>query len=126
MTVGCNHHLAGSGAFGHAGHDELFRTDDDGAIHVAESHLRPTQFPWPKPTAANANLASGQSAHGIDGIDMGFAVNVLCTRSAFHHLPISFVTSARRAFAFTAQPQIGLVVPLHLIGRRGAQHEAEV
>src|ERR1019366_7525572 len=39
VTIGCDHHLAGSGAFGHTGHDELFGTDHDRAIHVAESHL---------------------------------------------------------------------------------------
>ena len=105
VTIGCDHDFTGSGAFGHAGHNELFRTDDDGTIYVAESHLRPAQFPGPEPTAANANLASRQSAPGIDGIDMGFAVYVFCARSSFHHLSISFLTHAVACLALSVSLQ---------------------
>src|ERR1035438_1925633 len=105
VTIGCDHDFTGSGAFGHAGHNELFRTDDDGTIYVAESHLRPAQFPGPEPTAANANLASRQSAPGIDGIDMGFAVYVFWARSSFHHLSISFLTHAVACLALSVSLQ---------------------
>ena len=46
-------------------------------------HLRAAQLARAQPVPNNADLAAGQGATGIDGLDVRIAVHVLCARLAF-------------------------------------------
>jgi hypothetical protein len=81
--------FAGTGTLRHTRYNELLRADDNIAIHISKAHLGPSQLFGPKTFTADADLASDQSAAGIDPLDMGNAVYVPCARLAVHDLQLS-------------------------------------
>ena len=90
-AVGGDNDLPRGGAVGHASHNELIGTDDDRAVHLAKTDFGAAQLAGTKAGSNNADLASGQSTNGINGLDVRLAVHVFCARFAFHQWPSSLL-----------------------------------
>src|SRR5256885_16346379 len=75
VTIGRNHHSAGSRALGNAGNYEIIRADDDGCLEVTKTDARTAKLRGTQPTTRDADFAAGQSSGRRNRLDVRLSVN---------------------------------------------------